>query len=107
MVKVDKFIFLADFVVLDMEEDEDIPIILGRPFLATGGALIEVQRGELKLRVQGDEVTFNVLNALKCPNDQDHCYSIATVEESCSHLDHLKLDALETVLHGIDDEYEI
>ena len=33
-VKVDKFIFLADFVVLDMEEDSDIPIILGKPFLA-------------------------------------------------------------------------
>ena len=36
LVKVDKFIFLADFVVLDMEEDSEIPIILGRPFLATG-----------------------------------------------------------------------
>ena len=51
LVKVDKFIFPADFVVLDMEEDRDIPIILGRPFLATGKALIDVQKGELRLRV--------------------------------------------------------
>ena len=36
LVKVDKFIFPADFVVLDMEEVTNIPIILGRPFLATG-----------------------------------------------------------------------
>ena len=36
LVKVDKFIFLVDFVVLDMEEDRVAPIILGRPFLATG-----------------------------------------------------------------------
>ncbi|XP_075500124.1 uncharacterized protein LOC142538709 [Primulina tabacum] len=36
LVKVDKFIFSVDFVVLDMEEDREIPIILGRPFLATG-----------------------------------------------------------------------
>ena len=51
LVKVDKFIFPTDFIVLDMEEDKEIPIILGRPFLATGRAMIDVQRGELKLRV--------------------------------------------------------
>ncbi|XP_022883488.1 uncharacterized protein LOC111400304 [Olea europaea var. sylvestris] len=45
LVKVDKFIFPADFIILDMEEDHDIPIILGRPFLATGRALIDVQKG--------------------------------------------------------------
>ena len=39
LVKVDKFIFLADFVILDMEEDDKVPIILGRPFLATGKSL--------------------------------------------------------------------
>ena len=42
LVKVDKFIFLADFIVLDMEEDKEIPIILDRPFLATGKAMIDV-----------------------------------------------------------------
>ena len=51
LVKVDKFIFPADFVVLDMEEDQEIPLILGRPFLATGRTLIDVQCGELTLRV--------------------------------------------------------
>ena len=42
LVKVDKFIFPADFIVLDMEEDKEIPIILGRPFLETGRAMIDV-----------------------------------------------------------------
>ena len=42
LVKVDKFIFPADFIVLDMEEDKEIPIILGRPFLAIGRAMIDV-----------------------------------------------------------------
>ncbi|XP_060969464.1 uncharacterized protein LOC115710689 [Cannabis sativa] len=51
LVKVDKFIFPADFIVLDMEEDNNVPIILGSPFLATGKALIDVQKGELKLRL--------------------------------------------------------
>ena len=42
LVKVDKFIFPMHFIVLDMEEDKEVPIILGRPFLATDRALIDV-----------------------------------------------------------------
>ena len=64
-----KSIFPADFIVLDMEEDKEIPIILGKPFLATGGALIDVQKGELKLRVQNDEITFHVFRPMKLTND--------------------------------------
>ncbi|XP_065631678.1 uncharacterized protein LOC136068451 [Quercus suber] len=43
LVKVDKFIFPADFIVLDMDEDEEIPLILGRPFLGMRRTLIDVQ----------------------------------------------------------------
>ena len=68
LVKVGKFIFLVDFVILDMEEDDTVPIILGRPFLATGKAQINVQEGELKLRVQGDEVTFHIFQPMKHPD---------------------------------------
>ena len=42
LVKVDKFIFPPDFIILDMQEDSEVPIILGRPFLATGKAMIDV-----------------------------------------------------------------
>ena len=42
LVKVDKFIFPIDFIVLDMEEDHEVSFILGRPFLATGKAMIDV-----------------------------------------------------------------
>ena len=42
LVKVDKFIFPADFIILDMKEDKEVPIILGRPFLAMGRAMIDV-----------------------------------------------------------------
>ena len=41
-MKVDRFIFLVDFIVLDIEEDKEMPIILGRPFLDTGRALTDV-----------------------------------------------------------------
>ena len=47
LVKVDKFIFPADFIALDMDEDNEIPLILGRPFLTTGRTLIDVQQENL------------------------------------------------------------
>ena len=80
LVKVDKFIFLVDFIVLDMEEDKEIPIILGRPFLATSRAMIDVQKGELKIRVQDDEVRFSVFNAVRHPVESDACFMIEAVE---------------------------
>ncbi|XP_049368034.1 uncharacterized protein LOC125832895 [Solanum verrucosum] len=60
LVKFDRLIFLADFVILDCEIDAEIPIILGRPFLATGRALVDIESGELKFRVNEDEITFNI-----------------------------------------------
>ncbi|PON31355.1 hypothetical protein PanWU01x14_370540, partial [Parasponia andersonii] len=73
LVKVDKFIYPVDFVVLDMEKDREIPIILGRPFLATGGALIDVHSGKLTLRVNDEEVQFNLYHTLKFPNEVHSC----------------------------------
>ncbi|XP_047949464.1 uncharacterized protein LOC125195346 [Salvia hispanica] len=64
LVRVGEFIFPADFVVLDMHEDKKVPLILGRPFLATGGAMIDVQKGELTLRLHNESITFNIYNAL-------------------------------------------
>ncbi|KAA3484630.1 hypothetical protein EPI10_006704 [Gossypium australe] len=49
LVRVDKFIFLVDFIVLDFEADKKVPIILERPFLATGRMLIDVQKGEITI----------------------------------------------------------
>ncbi|XP_073147962.1 uncharacterized protein [Henckelia pumila] len=80
LVKVDKFIFPVDFLVLDMEEDLDMPLILGRPFLATGKALIDVQMGKLILRVGEDQVIFNVFKALKHPDDEHMCFSIDVID---------------------------
>ena len=54
LVKVDKFIFQVDFIVLDMDEDKEVHIILGRPVLATNRALIDVQKRELRLRLQDE-----------------------------------------------------
>ena len=68
LVKVRKFVFPVDFVVMQMEEDTQVPLLLGRPFLATGAALIDVQKGELTLRVGDEAVQFNTNRSLEHPN---------------------------------------
>ncbi|XP_073120025.1 uncharacterized protein [Henckelia pumila] len=65
LVKVDKFIFPADFVILDMEEYQDSPLIFRRPFLATTRALIDVHKGELTLRVGIDDPLKRCLLGIK------------------------------------------
>ena len=65
LVKVGKFVFPMDFVVINLEEDKQVPQLLGRPFLAIGAALIDVKKGELTLRVEA--VHFNLNDSLKQP----------------------------------------
>ena len=68
LVKVGKFIFPMDFVIIDMEEDKQVPLLLGRPFLARNVALIDVKKEELTLRVRIEEVHFNLNQSMKQPN---------------------------------------
>ena len=74
LVKVDKFIFSVDFIVLDMEEDHDVPLILGQPFLSTSRALIDVHSSELTLRVNEEEVIFNIYRSMKFPDEAATCH---------------------------------
>ncbi|XP_057741362.1 uncharacterized protein LOC130960017 [Arachis stenosperma] len=73
LVKVGKFLLPADFVILDMEEDPNTPIILGRPFFATGRALIDVEKGELLLRVHDEHLAFHVFKTPHEPTQEEEC----------------------------------
>ncbi|KAL4381513.1 hypothetical protein AHAS_Ahas04G0141000 [Arachis hypogaea] len=73
LVKVGKFFLPADFVILDMGEDENASIILGRPFLATGRALIDVEVGELVLRVHNEQLVFHVFKDIHPIDEEERC----------------------------------
>ena len=64
---MEKFIFSVDFVILDMEADEDVPITYGRPFLGTCDLLVEVRLGRLTLILGDERVVFNLADTLKKP----------------------------------------
>ena len=62
---VEKFIIPVDFIILDFEVYLNCPIILGRPFLNTGRALIDVHEGKLTLRVGNESVEFHMSKMMK------------------------------------------
>ncbi|GJY78454.1 homeodomain-like protein [Tanacetum coccineum] len=60
LVKISNFVFLVDFIILDIIEDANVPIILGRPMLATAHAKIDVYGKKISLGVGNDQVVFNI-----------------------------------------------
>ncbi|XP_058784612.1 uncharacterized protein LOC131659439 [Vicia villosa] len=81
LVKVDKFLSPVDFVVVDMEEDRDVPLILGRPFMKTAWMMIDIDDGLMKVRVQDEEVTFNLFKAMKHPKDKHDTFRVDATDE--------------------------
>ncbi|XP_070050543.1 uncharacterized protein [Nicotiana tomentosiformis] len=75
LVKVGKFLLLPDFVILNCTVDKEIPIILGRPLLDTGRALMDSERNEIKFWVNGEEVNFQANKDMKLP----HAYKSISV----------------------------
>ena len=67
VIKMGKFVFPVDFVVINMKEGRQVPLLLGRPFLAIGVALIDVKKGELTLRFGDEAMHFNLNHSLKQP----------------------------------------
>ncbi|XP_039122074.1 uncharacterized protein LOC120258692 [Dioscorea cayenensis subsp. rotundata] len=65
LVKVDKFIFLVDVVILHIDEDVDVPLILGLPFLATSQVLFDISNGRMVLGVGDEKVVFALSDAMK------------------------------------------
>ncbi|XP_058751963.1 uncharacterized protein LOC131625081 [Vicia villosa] len=76
LVKVDKFLFPVDFVVVDMEEDCDVSLILGRPFMKTTRMMIDIDDGIMKVRVQDKEVIFTLFESTKPPKDEHDNFQI-------------------------------
>ncbi|XP_073152909.1 uncharacterized protein [Henckelia pumila] len=80
LVKIDHFIYPVDFVILDMDEDYEVPLILGRPFLAASRALIDVKKGELVYRVNDEQVVFNMFKSSSDSTNLKYCFSVNFID---------------------------
>ncbi|KHN35650.1 hypothetical protein glysoja_031002, partial [Glycine soja] len=67
LVKVRHFTFPVDFVIMDIEEDTDIPLILGRPFMLTANYVVDIGNGNLELSIDNQKITFDLFKAMKYP----------------------------------------
>ncbi|GKB81792.1 putative reverse transcriptase domain-containing protein [Tanacetum coccineum] len=89
IVKIDRFVFPVDFMVLDIKEDRKIPIILGRPFLATAHAMIDVFNKKISFEVGDETITFDIEKSMRFPpSDDDTCHSVDMIDLSI--LDHVQ-----------------
>ncbi|XP_019242350.1 PREDICTED: uncharacterized protein LOC109222444, partial [Nicotiana attenuata] len=80
LLQIGKFIFPTDFIILHYEANELVPIILGRPLLATSDAIIKVREGKIILRVDDEEAVFNVYKAIQLPRHYEELSMISVVE---------------------------
>ncbi|XP_028214893.1 uncharacterized protein LOC114396930 [Glycine soja] len=80
LVKVCQFTFPVDFVIMDIEEDDEIPLILGRPFMLTAKCVVDMGNGNLEMSVDDQKVTFNLFDAIKHPNDHRACFMMEAIK---------------------------
>jgi hypothetical protein len=84
LVQVDKFIYPVDFIVLDTQPVvacNSIPVILGRPFLATSNALINCRNGLMKLSFGNMTLEMNIFNICKQPGDNNDLHEVDFIEK--------------------------
>ncbi|GJR26921.1 ribonuclease H-like domain-containing protein [Tanacetum coccineum] len=104
VVRVDGFTFLADFVMVNFEPDPRVPIILGRPFLRTAKALIDLYEEKLTLRVGNDELVFYAEKSEKSKNKQ-FAHAISVMISKDGYLEEFtdKLTLLDSIPPDNDD----
>ncbi|XP_004516928.1 uncharacterized protein [Cicer arietinum] len=98
-IKVGQFFIPVDFLVLEIEDDSQVPILLGRSFLATAGAIIDVK---LVFNVGDENIEFNLSNLMKSPSLEDSYYRVGLIVHCVRDypLGPLSQDGLEACLIG-------
>ncbi|GKA24405.1 reverse transcriptase domain-containing protein [Tanacetum coccineum] len=99
-VKVGKFYFTADFVVVDYDVDPQVPLILGRPFLRTARALIDVYGEELTLRVDDEAITFKVGQTLRYSRNCETVNQVNVIDVACEEYAQEVLGFLDSLTSG-------
>ena len=102
LVQVGSLIFPVDFVVLNFEPDSKVPFILGHPFLATDGVIIDVEAGKLTMRAHDKVEVFDVYRTLKLLEIYKNLSAITAIDLAAESIHTLSTDPLERVLMGQD-----
>jgi hypothetical protein len=86
IIKVDKFYYPVDFIVIDTKPvpypDKQIPVILGRPFLATANACINCRTVVMKISFGNMKIRLNIFTAFQNAPDQKTCFFLDAIGET-------------------------
>ncbi|XP_021718851.1 uncharacterized protein LOC110686541 [Chenopodium quinoa] len=86
-LRLGKFVILVDFVVLKMDKDATIPIILGRPYLTTSGAMVDVTSAKFLLKVGYEVIEFDMYESMKNPcSSLENCMMIDSLDHVVSSM---------------------
>lgn len=80
LVKVVHLYLLTDFIIIDIEEDFQVPIVVGRPFLCIVDAIIDVKKGMLTLEVGNERIEFIMKSILKDPYTKVSCCLVDVIK---------------------------
>lgn len=80
-IRIGQFYIPIDFIIKDIKEDSNIPNTLGRPFLATDGAIIDMKKGKLTIEFGEEKVEFILSQFLKAPTIDDSSCFLDIIEE--------------------------
>ncbi|KAK8696783.1 hypothetical protein V6N13_001909 [Hibiscus sabdariffa] len=106
LVNVGKFVLRADFLILDCEEDHKAPIILGRPFLATGRIIIDCEKGGFTMRVGDQTMTINVYNTIRYMDNDEECHSLQDSTAEDTDLCYSSSTQIEDFMHLQEEDRE-
>lgn len=81
---MDNFIFPANIMILDEEEEKDVPIIMGQPILAIERNLTDCDAGELIMRVNNKQVVFNIIMAVEYLETTDDYFVVNIIEQTAT-----------------------
>ncbi|XP_006584191.1 uncharacterized protein [Glycine max] len=81
LVRVKHFTFPANFTVMDIEEDSEIPLILGRPFMLTTSCMVDMRKRKLEMGIADQKISFDLFDEEKQLLDQNVCLQVKEFEE--------------------------
>ncbi|XP_049394609.1 uncharacterized protein LOC125858867 [Solanum stenotomum] len=96
-----------DFVMLDCDVDFEVPIILGRPFLATGRTLVDMEKWQMKFRLNNKDATFNISRSMKQSSELKSVSMVTHIVESGSKVpieERLGVDPLAVVMMNFEGD---
>nr|XP_027118586.1 uncharacterized protein LOC113735799 [Coffea arabica] len=104
LVKINDLVFPADFYVLDMDDDHSLdpsPLLLGRPFLSTIQTKIDINKGTLSMKFDGEIVHFNIFDTMKYPSNSNFnfVFSVNAIDSAVQEVfETVGRDELEVIL---------